>query len=248
MEELNKNIPEDENTTETTEEMADAPEATEESVEEVADDVADVTDEEVDEILETLDASETEDAVPAEELSPESPSRPANLLRSAITAAVVLAVFAAVYFIFTAVYDKGDAPKAPSSEQKPLVETSVSEAPGNQTPSETSAEDSQSDPQAENKPAPSAVDAPPSPEYTAASNKITADAKQKYGDGIVVLPEYNHELKTVKIDGTEHKCFMAAVVKFDPTQESGTSIIHATIDSESNQIWYDDATTWEIID
>lgn len=203
---------------------------------------------------EVAETAENSEAVPVEALSNETPDRPAGLLRSAITAVIVLAVFAAVYFIYTAFVPE----KTPSTEpeqSKPNTEMSVSENPENaKTPEEAPSADitNPEKPDAAQKPSAPQTSAAteeeePSPEYTAATDKITASAKKKYGDGVMVLPEYNSQLKTVKMDGKEIKCYLAAAVKM--TSDNGSlPIIHAACDAKTGEVWFEDEKTWEVLD
>lgn len=206
------------------------------------------------------------DGLPGAQYEPVSSNRPAGLLRSAITAVIVLAVFAAVYFIVTAVYDKRGADDN-GEQQKPMTEMSISTAPGDDAPSgETeSAPETESVPDTETSPGTfesentssdsgtqvevitSTMEETTSAEYVSATDGLSADAKAKYGDNIMVFPEYDGKIKTVSVGGSEKKCYMAAVVKI--TDGNGnTQIIHAAIDSETGTIWYDDKDKWEVID
>lgn len=247
MEELNKNTPEEENTSETTE-VSETAEVVEEAAE-----AAEIP--ETEEIPEVPETEEDSEAVPVEALNTENQSRPAGMLRSAITAVIVLALFAAVYFIYTAF--NPEEKKTTQQPSEPKTEMSISEETGIVEPESPDADKPDKSEKVETSEKPETkpennvqvmTEEEPSPEYTAASNKITAEARKKYGENVMVLPEYNNQLKTVKIGDAEHKCYLAAAVKLDPTQESGTQIIHALYDTESGKILFDDTDTWEVLD
>ena len=84
----------------------------------------------------------------ADNLAPAPENKPANLLRSAITAVIVLAVFAAVYFIVTMIYNSQDATDKPQ-QQKPMTEMSISSEPEgdetNQSKTDANAEEAPSE-------------------------------------------------------------------------------------------------------